>query len=339
MPLLLTVIAVFLGLKYLTVRNAEMWASDYLYLDGWASACSGLSEEDTEAYVESLTQQISNDTGLLKRAERDTAKFLNSYYNRKVVQMLIAFARTGEGQLPPGVPDNFLNVLSFYRELDAPNIINEQPLDLYFSYQAENIVPVLVLILGAIFWGMHFESEIYKCTETAKAGKNYSSTVSIILTVLSLLLLVANEWFDLWRSGLLDRAYIWSSPIQSYNKFSIVQMRCSIGAVFIMCTCSKLLGALILNHATWLIAKYHKNLKTTLVWSILLLITLLFFGKAVENTGIYPMLQIGIVDWQDLIAKNQILLPLNISPLPLGLSITVVTEFTLACICLKFSKK
>lgn len=329
--LLLAVATIFLGLKYLTVKDAEIWLRDYPYLDGWVMACADLNSEEVDAYVESLTQQISSDTGLLKRTEYDAQEFLNSYHNRKEVQLQISFARTGQGQLPSGIPENFPDVLHFYRELEAPHIINKQPLDLYFAYQAHNIVPILSLILSAIIWGMHFESEIYKYTETTKSGKHYSNTVNMTLMTLGILLVTVNEWFDLWRSGLLARPYLWSSPIQSYTYFSNVQMKCSIGTVLIMNLCSKLLGVLILNHAAWLIAKLYRSLKNTLVCSFLLLIVLLFLGKAIENTDFHPLLQIGIVDWQELIAKNRLLLPLNITALPLGLGITAAAEYVLAC--------
>lgn len=336
--LLLAVVVAFVGFKYLTVKNAELLKRDCLYLDSWAVQCADKTDDELTVFVDTLAQKLDSDKAFRERAEWDTQKLLSSYTNRKETQRLISFAQTGEGVLPAGLPPNYLKLLDFYQQLDSPAVINTQPLDLYFAYQSENVVPVLVLILGAILWGVHFETEIYKYALTTKSGKTYSRTLAVTLILMGMLLFCSNELFDLWRSGLLEHSYIWESPVQSYSYFSNVQMNTSIGTVLLLVLCSKLLGLFILSHAAWLIARWKKSVKSTVIWVFLLLIILLFLGKAIENTQCYPLVQIGMVDWKQLIISTTILLPTGVAALPAGLVLTAVVEIILLGWCVRLDR-
>lgn len=329
--LLLILALVFVGFKCITVKNSELLRKDYEYLDIWALECMSMTDDDLTSYINTLVQRLDDDKTFRMTAEWDVQEILISFGNRKDMQRLISFAHTGEGVLPTGLPPNYLKLQDFYKHLEVPSIINEQPLDLYFSYQRESVVPILVLILGAVFWGTHFETEIYKYTRTTSTGKHYSRTMTVTLMLIGVLFFCANELFDLWRSGLLERRYIWKSSIQSYSPFSNTQINANIGTVLCMAMLSKLLGVHILSRIVCLIARYKKSVKTTSVWAFLLLIALLFLGKAIENTQIYPLLQIGIIDWKQLITNTTILLPLNVAALPIGLVLTVAIELGLLC--------
>ena len=331
--LLLWICLLFLfgALKIFSAFLANEYYPQYNHIDIWLKDCRTVSEEELDGYVSQLAQQVNSDEQHLKVVGRDFYAFLESYENRVFVQNLINFAKNGEGALGTGIPDNFGNLQDFYRELDAPAVINEQPLDQYFFLQSISIVPIIVLLLCAIIWGEHFEQGIYRVTESTPNGETYYKTYNVVLLSLGLCFLIFNELFDLWQSGLLENEYIWKSPVQSYGCFRYVQLHCSIGVIWAISFTSKLIGVFTLCLVGLLIAKWKKSVKDSVVWIMLLLIAFLFLGKALENTGIYSVMQLGIINWQDLIRNATILLPLPLNTLVLGLIITFLITAMLYC--------
>lgn len=329
---LLAVLVLFAGAKLMTARVARDSVMELSRIDNWAIELLGKDNGAIEEFADNISQEIGEDTETRREIANDFQKLNTSYVSRKKVQMLISFAHTLEGALPTSLPANYLELMDFYKKLETPAVINEQPLDIYFKLQQASIVPLIVLLLGAVFWGVHYESEIYKLTGTVKQGKAYNRTMKTTLTVLSMAVLAGNELFDLFCSGLLERPYLWKVSLQSYSAFSYTQMEMSLGMALVLCMVSKLLGVLILTQAAQRIAQWRRNLKDTVIFVIFMLLILLLAGAALQNTAFYPLLQVGSVDWKEIIKATVIFRPLNTAAFPIGIGIAAVTAILLMTI-------
>ena len=321
----------FGSLKVFSMYITEKYYPQYKYIDSWVEESSSLSEEHLSNYVSQLAQKVNSDEQYRKTVGQDFSAFLKSYENRTFIRNLISFARNGQGVLSSKIPDDFENLQVFYRDLDVPSVINEQPLTRYFFLQSINIVPIIILLLCALIWGEHYEQGIYRATSSTLRGDCYHKTVDITLISLGVCFLTVNELFDLWYSGLLKYGYIWKCSVQSYNYFRYSQLQSSIGTVLLISFTSKLIGILGLSFLGMLIAQWKKSVRESVIWAMLILIVLLFIGKAFENTKFYSIIQIGIIDWKYLISKITILEPLQLNTLVLGLLLTFFITVIFYC--------
>lgn len=309
----------FGSLKVFSMYITEKYYPNYEFIDLWIEESNFLSEENLAIYVKELAQEINCDEQYRKLVGQDYTAFLKSYKNHMFLCNLISFAENGEGVLSARIPDDFENLQDFYKKLDAPSIINEQPLNRYYFLQSINVVPIIVLILSAIVWGEHYENGVDKATLSTVKGKPYHTTLDVTLIIIGACFLTANEMVDLWYSGLLRYKYLWRCSVQSYDFFRYSQLKSSMGTVMLISFVSKLVGVFCLSSWGSLVAKRSKSVKESVIWSIFILIAILFFAKGLENTKLYPLVQIGIIDWKLLISKIAIFEPLHLNTLSLGL--------------------
>lgn len=319
------IVTLFLAVKVGSAFLVDKQYPPCQYLDAWIADCQGLDDTALKGYVADLTGTISTD-----KQREETHALIESYENRLFVQNLVRFAQKGEGVLTANIPHNFEKLLDFYKTLDTPNLINEQPLDRFFGMQRINIIPLVVLLLTAFFWGEFYESGIYKLTACTKEGNRYAIATHILLIGISLLLMLINELTDLWYSGMLRYPYIWDCPVQSYHNFRYVQMKTTLGTALRLSFLSKFFGTLVLCHCGMQIARWKQTVKDSVVYAVVLIVVFFFVGKALENTDMRSLVQLGIVDWQSILRSTTILLPLRVNSLVLGLGAVIVPEFVFA---------
>lgn len=319
--MLLALLMLFVAMKWYAV--ASISAPDLGDIDHWVADCAGLDGKAVEAYILSVYGSADKESEGFAALSNGISAFNSGLLNRTDVERLIAFAKNKEGILPADVPGNYTEVLNFYAELDAPSIINGQPLDIYFALQKGNFVPILVLLLCLMMWGPHFEAAIYRLAGVAFQGRRYHRSLQHIIMGLSLGMLFANELFDLIFSGMLHKGILWSATIQSYPAFRECQMNCTIGQGFVFMWCSKIAGILILCYLAEYIAQWKKNIKDAAVYTLFVVIALQFFGKVLSGSMWQPVLQVGIVDWKQIFVRCTILIPGFIPSTVLGGTINV----------------
>lgn len=317
------IVTLFLAVKVGSALLVDKQYPEFQHLDTWITDCQGLDDNALEDYVADLTSEIAADKQKQREESRDLSALIESYENRLFIQNLVSFAQNGEGVLSAKIPHNFEKLLAFYKTLDTPSVINEQPLDRFFAMQKIGVVPLIVLLLSAFFWGEFYESGIYKMTASMKEGNRYTIATHILLAGTSLLLLLINELTDLWYSGVFHYPYIWNCSVQSYHNFRYVQMNTTLGTALLLSFISKFFGALVLCHCGMLIAQWKQTVKDSVVYAVVLIVLLFFVGKALENTDLRSIVQLGIVDWQSVLRSTTIILPLQVNSLVLGLGIVI----------------
>lgn len=323
--IILALLLLLAGYKYLTARDALRQNGRPEFLDDWLRDCAELDDSQLEDYIYSLNiPDPKKEPELHNRVMNSYNALSRTVQNRQTWQKLIAFAQTKEGVLPVAVmPIHFMQMLDYYGQLEAPALINEQPLDLYYDLQANDIVPVLVLLLISIFWGMHYEAEISKYTKTTRHGRLYDCTLRRTLILLSLGLLAANEVFDLAFSGLLSHWELWSKSIQCYTSFRRTECQGTVATVLLLPIVSKVMNVLILCLAAEWLARWRQTLKDTVIAVFLLLLALLFLGRALP-LPYSTMLHMGVVRWSAILYSTEFLMPTTLSSLPVGTGITTL---------------
>ena len=323
------IVVFFLSVKIGSAIFADIQYPEFLYLDKWVSDCRTLGDSALEDYVAKLTSEVTADEQTRRTTGQDLSEFLESYENRLYIQNLVHFAQHGEGALPARIPDHFEDLLDFYQTVDAPSIINEQPLDRFFGMQKVSMIPLAVLLLATFFWGEFYESGTYKLTASMAEGHRYTVATHILLVMISLLLLLVNELTDLWYSGVFRHPYIWDCPVQSYHNFRHTQMNMTLGTALYLSFLSKFLGTLVLCHLGIFIARWKQTVKDSVVYGVVLLLILFFLSKALENTGLRSVQQLGIVDWQNILRSTTIILSLQANTLTLGFGAVILLAIIL----------
>lgn len=319
--IVLAIAALFTTEKWLVIQKEAEYKQDLYRINEWIELCSGIPETQINAYISSLGSDVDEKDAQYSAMKNSRNALYNSFRNQKYVLQLISFARNKEGQIGNTLPANYLQLLDFYAELSEPELINEQPLDLYFSLQAYNIVPILVLLLNVIFWGKHYEEEIHKLTQTSYYGAKYDKSIRNILLLLSVTLFAGNELIDLTISGMLETGHLWTASLQSYSEMKFSQFDGTIGVVLALVWCSKLLNLLLLGTLTEQFARKKKNVKDTAVTAVLILLATVIFEKALEKTQYVSALQIGLVNYQTVINEAAILVPSSVSTFTVGIII------------------
>jgi len=333
------IVTLFFAVKVGSALLVDKQYTEFQHLDTWITDCQGLDDNALKDYVADLASEIGADKQRQREESHDLSALIKSYENRLFIQNLVNFAQKGEGVLSAKIPHNFEKLLDFYKTLDTPSIINEQPLDRFFGMQQVNIIPLVVLLLTAFFWGEFYESGIYKLTASMKEGNRYTIATHILLAGASLLLLLINELTDLWYSGVFRYPYIWDCPVQSYHHFRYAQMNATLGTALLLSFLSKFFGTLVLCHCGILIARWKQTVKDSVVYAVVLIVLLFFVGKALENTDLRSVQQLGIVDWQSILRSTTIILPLRVNSLTLGLGIVIVLLVLLDCYTLCYNHK
>ncbi len=316
-----------------SVRNSSVQAE---LVEELITQSEGMGDEELEVWLFALDDvwgaYNENDVESAIRALK------SSISNRNKVNLLISFARTGGGKLPATLPKDYVDLMDFYAGLEAAEIINQQYLDDYFNLQTHNLVPVFVLCLVVVYWNYHYESEMYRYTKTVKKGERYTKSYRRILLGVSFILLIANELFDLTFSGLLTHPSIWSASMQSYGSFAYTQMDCDILSVFVFMWISKVLGVVLLTMLGERIASSKKNLKDAAMTSFFVLMAFLFLGKALSATGVSSMMQMGYVDWKEVIRSARFFPWIGISSMEAGVAVVAVAIFLVTGIQLRKSE-
>lgn len=316
---ILAVVFAFLAGKLLSVNAAVIPDVDQEILNNWAEQCITFDDNAIRSFINQSAADIANADRSEKAAQ---AAFSSSFSNRLEIQKLISFAREGEGPLPYTLPENYMDLLTFYKNLNTPRVINEIPYDLYFQLQSTNIVPVLVLVIGSVFWGVHYEAEIYKYTNTVKYGRKYIIAFRLILWTFSMALLIANEAIDLMVSDLAETGYLWTAPLQSYSHFQHSQINCAFGTIYALMCCSKVSSITLMCFIAEYLAKKMKTLKDTILFGFSALILLMFLEKGLQRTPYHGIQQLGCVDWLNIIGNTVILLPMRVPSVVLGVIVT-----------------
>lgn len=333
---LLAIIFVFLAGKLLSVKSAVAYDLDQKTLNNWAEQCVSYDDDAIRSFINQSAETLANADRAVKAAQ---SAFSSSFSNRLEIQKLISFARNGEGQLPYTLPNNYMELLPFYQKLNTPIVINEIPYDIYFQLQSTNIVPVLVLVIGSVFWGIHYEAEIYKFTSAVKYGRKYIRSFRLILWLCSMALLFSNEVIDLTVSGLLETGYLWEASLQSYSHFRYSQINCIFSAIYALMCCSKISSITLLCFFAEHLAKKSKTLKDTILFAFATLIVLLFLEKGLQYTPYHGIMQLGCVNWMRILENTVILLPTQLSSVVFGLAAILISTCGWALFIFGYSKK
>lgn len=319
LPVLFVVVILIAGFKWITAFNTPSIRPGDATLDTWVAQCKDMSAEQLEQFVEALNTRAYTEKKIDSAEVSAYSNFISSYRNRIHIQKLIDFAEKKEGALPTDLPDNYMQLLDFYKALPTPEIMNEQPLDVYFDLQSYSLVFLAVTLLAAVFFGQQYETDMYTYTATARYGRRYTGTIHLALCLIGTVLLLANEVFDLIYSGIFAGSSVLAAPLQSYSPFSGAQIAISIGQGLLILFFSKLLGLLLMCYLVKRTAHHQKNIKDTLVYSVCFILAVFFLGKALANTKYFCLVQFGYVDWKEILARTTRFVSIGISSLEMGL--------------------
>ena len=321
--LLLVLCGVFAAVKIFTFQSLEVPKGNHEYMEDWLSRCRGKNGEELEAVVSEIRREyLTGSVGDQGRAD-DYAAFNTAYDSLSRINSLIDFAKEKEGNLPAVLPFHYLELLDFYGELERPALIDGRNLERYFALQEANLPVLAAAALAALYWGRHYELEIYKYAGTTKKGGLYQRTVRFTIYAMSFVILFLNEALDLAGSGLAGSPGLLHASVQSWAEFSRNQDNATIleclgvsfvgkaATIFLVCFCVELL------------ARRKKNRKDTVIHVVCILLALFFISQALKSTPYVSLLQIGIVDWQEVIGGSLRALPLNLSTLQAGCLISV----------------
>ena len=335
---------VFGLLKYFLVTETQDMYTNIHFQPQWKQEMYDLNMDERKVYLENLMEalhQIANDSasqqfqvnvngihsGNIESAIAEYCELNADYNNQQELYNLIQFAQKQEGILPIVLPDNYLELLDFYADIEEPRLINEKPLNIYFYLQELNLIPLFAFFVMAVYFSIHYETQVYKYTLTTPQGKSYNRYLKWILVVLFLGLLLFNEVFDLLYSGVLFDNDILQASVQSYSEFQDAQLHATIGTCIFYSFIAKIVGLLVIFQLTDLIAWITKNTKDTMVGGAFLFLFLFLFTSMVETGDSVALIQIGIVNWKTLISNISVYMPMGSSyaTLGFGISLAVLT--------------
>ena len=318
--ILLVVFALFGLYKYSAANRGPM---THKYLDQWVARTAGASDETIEALAEEISTQMGEDEDYAEVVSEDFKEFTQSYGNRRTVSGWISFAKDGQGV--GSVPDDLERFPEFYAGLEQPWIMNEEYLDLYAELQELDVVSILVVLLSIVFWGMHYEMEIYRFTDTVRDGRAYAGTLRVVLLILSFLMLVINEITDLNRSGLLDYEFFWDAPVQSYSPMRNCGLNATMLEAFVLMWAGKIINTVLLCALSELVARRCKSVKDSTITMFILLLGLMFLGKSFYGSQWLSLIQMGAVEWIPLLQKAGLLWSGSFHTAALGLILLCLT--------------
>jgi hypothetical protein len=315
--ILLVVFALFGLYKYSAANRGPM---AHQHLDQWVQQCAGAPDEAIEALAEEISAKMVEDENYAEAVSEDFKEFTNSYGNRRTVSGWIAFARDGQGA-GGSLPANMTRFPEFYAGLEQPWIMNGEYLDLYAELQELDVVSILVVLLSIVFWGMHYEMEIYRFTDTVRDGRVYAGTLRTVLLVISLVMLIINEFVDLNRSGLLDHDLFWKTPVQSYTPMRNCGLNATMLEAFTLMWIGKVINTVLLCAAAELVARRCKSVKDSTVAMFIVLLGLMFLGKAFYGSDWFSLIQLGAVEWIPILQKTGLLWSASFHTAALGLAL------------------
>jgi len=326
--------------KYFFVTETQGMYTHIQVQPQWKQEMYDLSMDERKIYLENLMEalhQIANDetsqqfqvnvdgihSGNIESAISEYWELNAAYNNQQELYNLIQFAKKQEGVLPIVLPDNYLELLDFYADMKEPHLINEKPLNIYFYLQEINLIPLFAFFVMAVYFSIHYETQVYKYTLTTPQGKSYNRCLKCILAALFLGLLICNEIFDLLYSGVLFDSNILRASVQSYSEFQDAQLHATIGICLLYSFVAKIVGLLIIFQFTDIIAKITKNTKDTMVGGAFLFLFLFLFTSMVETGDAIALIQIGIVNWKTLISNIAVYMPIGCSYATIGFGISL----------------
>ena len=224
---------VFGLLKYIFILETQDMYSHIQFQPQWKQEMYDLNQSDRKVYLENLMKalhQIANDettqqfqvnvdgihSGNIESAISEYWQLNAAYNEQQELYHLIQFAQNKVGVLPIVLPNNYLDLLEFYADMEEPRLINEKPLNLYFYLQEINLIPLLAFFVMAVYFSIHYETQVYKYTLTTPKGKSYNKCLKRTLATFFLGLLIINEVFDLLYSGVLFDIQLLNASVQSY---------------------------------------------------------------------------------------------------------------------------
>ena len=319
--ILLVVFALFGLYKYSAANRGPM---THKYLDQWVEQCAGASDEEIEALAGEISEKMAEDENYAETVSEDFKEFTNSYGNRRTVSGWITFARDGQGT-GGSLPADIEQFRSFYASLEQPWIMNGEYLDLYAELQELDVVSILVVLLSIVFWGMHYEMEIYRFTDTVRDGRAYAGTLRVVLLVLSFAMLVINEFTDLNRSGLLHNDLFWNAPAQSHTAMRNCGLSTTMLGAFTLMWIGKAVNTMLLCAAAELVARRRKSVKDSTITMFVVLLGMMFLSKAFYGSDWFSLIQLGAVEWIPILQKAGLLWSGSFHTAALGLILLCLT--------------
>ena len=326
----LILLLVFLLFALMKGRSAaaaeELRSEDSSQLRGWLEEVRELDETEREAFMQALRLSIYTGEEPSPKAIQNYSRLHASFSNARTVESLIRFARDKEGQLPVVLPPRYTELMPFYAELPQPAMVDEEPLTIYWALQKESMIPILILFLISIFGGGYYEAQMHQYTAVTPRGRTFRRAFWGLLLSLCYAMLLLNELFDLLYSGLLFAPRLWEASLQSVSAFAYSQVNLTVGGALGLIALAKIAGTFLLYRLARFFAARSGGVKEALAASVFLLLLLLLSSQALENTILYPMLQVGCVDWQKLLQSTERLPGWPVSFFPLGTAVLVLTQ-------------
>lgn len=335
--LVFTFLFIFLGVKIFSVVAIEKEKQDDASLKSWLVQMRGMDQEERKTYINQLMLDVYGNEIKDDEEARQLSLLYAQNKNLDEICYLIDFAKTGEGVIANTLPSNYLQLLDFYSEMRYPDIIYTTALDRYFSLQEYNMVPFLAFLLVLLFFSEHYETQVYTYVRTTKNGELYNKRMRQILLSLCFGLFIGNECFDLVYSGVLTDSQLLRASIQSYYPFVRVQMDVGIGQMLLLTVFSKVLGLWILCQIADGVALKMKNMKDAVIGGMFFFLSCYLLTSAFEGSCILSCIQVGVVNWKNVIAEITYCMAFGVNYYTIGLAILVLLAI-LPCIKRKVSR-
>ena len=130
---LLAVFLCFAAMKAAAVYPVHDLKTGQKEIDEYVSQCSHKDLQQIQDMISDLQTHYLTGAGGSTQTPYVLSKLFRSFKNAQDVSQLISFSHEKIGSLPSALPYHYLDALGFYQKLNAPQIINETYLDIYFQ--------------------------------------------------------------------------------------------------------------------------------------------------------------------------------------------------------------
>lgn len=299
----LIILAVLLVGKLVTVKffykEQPLKGREKELFDSHVEATIGLSaEEKLEYYYEQKAPQDKKLEELVSMGEKPDDSFneelnaLTSYatklfsnvYNINGVEK---YSNTGEGLVSPFVPEDFYYNMEAYKDIDEPDVINDDHFVLFVTLQTYNIVPVFVLLIVGLFVADSYEKRVDLQASISKNRKSFFVSQEVVLCIFVGILVVVNMFVDLAVSGLLTHSYELSATINSVERYWAIPTDMRIYQMIILFLVIEMMGAFICYHIFRIAAQSLRSTKKYMVCGLCVIVLTTLISTVMPKQAIY----------------------------------------------------
>lgn len=300
---ILIILAVLFAGKLVTVKffykEQPLNGRQMELYDSHVEATIGLSaEKKLEYYYEQKALQDLKLNELYENGEKPDDSFneelnaLTSYSTKLFsnvykINGVEKYASTGEGLVSPFVPEDFYYNMDAYKEIDEPDVINDDHFILFVTLQSYNIVPVFVLLIVGLFVADSYEKRVDRQASISKNRKSFFVSQEVVLCVFVAVLVVINMIVDLAVSGLLTHSYELSATINSVERYWAIPTDMRIYQMIILFLFIEMMGAFICYHIFRIAAQVLRSTKKYMVCGLSVIVLTTLISTVMPKQAIY----------------------------------------------------